>query len=899
MTSPPKMSTIILLSSSPPRAFAHSPTPADSSPLPSPSALLGYGSRASQRFKSAKKSRDGFSGGFSSARSLLSPKIGAENIPMCSGGKDKFKQTNTTSEKGDGRDAVTGTSTIGKAQDSQSQHESVYFKKPQPRRQASSHVSMSLAPATTYTSDLQNNSPRRRMSKNDDEPLINNASSPLLLPKALPRRLDWTPPKPTIEASAATPGTESPSVSFSKDLREKFTLPDCSAAKSGNIIGTSVDFNGAVTKRRRIDLVTTRKSSTEALSAPTESIDVRELPNDTKKRRNRSPAKKGRTITALATSNYGEDYQKGQKIAPMLEYLTATQVNADREPEEAVAKTAKKTSRANPSVRKPRTTRKVLPKSRLESPTSVMKTVNGQEFMFGSASQLARDESPSLVRDTLEALKRPEYLSSSDPISPQRTQPFSIESTSPNASRGTRRFAKRRNLWSAAGRDEDNALLHVDTIDLVDSPAVRLALAGKDVLLAPSVSKLPNTGNIQTALHINETPLANKIGALLDIDEIVTPAGRIPAKAPAPHQARSYHTSRTLEERRNRTASAKGGETAMAPPEKTPVAKKKAVPAKPNYAGFPTHDLQKQISAFGFKVVKKREKMIELLERCWEDKHGTSPAVDEKEVASDPLTHGDFLSKVHDVSARPGPKVPKPRAKRKATAVEAPVGEEPTPKKSRTGTKTPTAKEAKTPRKQAAKKVLSEETVMDVDDLDESKAVSNKLQDDVVESTAKKVSKRKGKAVSPTKKPATPPPTLPLISLSSPGPENRGASLAVQDHARDSATSFAGAMATPEQTPVFPDLYEQIHAAIHFRPQNRPAVSPEDPRNHAVSPTWREKMLMYDPIVLEDLTAWLNTEGFRAIGEDREVGAVDVQKWCEQNGVCCLWKGGWRGRRKG
>ena len=52
---------------------------------------------------------------------------------------------------------------------------------------------------------------------------------------------------------------------------------------------------------------------------------------------------------------------------------------------------------------------------------------------------------------------------------------------------------------------------------------------------------------------------------------------------------------------------------------------------------------------------------------------------------------------------------------------------------------------------------------------------------------------------------------------------------------------------------------------------------------------------MYDPIVLEDLTAWLNTEGLQSIGEDDEVGALDVREWCESQGVCCLWKGGWRG----
>ena len=57
---------------------------------------------------------------------------------------------------------------------------------------------------------------------------------------------------------------------------------------------------------------------------------------------------------------------------------------------------------------------------------------------------------------------------------------------------------------------------------------------------------------------------------------------------------------------------------------------------------------------------------------------------------------------------------------------------------------------------------------------------------------------------------------------------------------------------------------------------------------------------MYDPIVLEDLASWLNTVGLGKIGVDEEVGAMEVRAWCEEKGICCLWKenlkGGGRGR---
>ena len=98
-------------------------------------------------------------------------------------------------------------------------------------------------------------------------------------------------------------------------------------------------------------------------------------------------------------------------------------------------------------------------------------------------------------------------------------------------------------------------------------------------------------------------------------------------------------------------------------------------------------------------------------------------------------------------------------------------------------------------------------------------------------------------------------------------------------------------------------------------------------------------MLMYDPIVLEDLTSWLHCQGVRMdilkeVGSEKtkkprkgkgkgkekapaqalelvdaegqrvdngpQMEKVDlkpsiVQKWCEQNSICCLWKEGLRG----
>ena len=59
--------------------------------------------------------------------------------------------------------------------------------------------------------------------------------------------------------------------------------------------------------------------------------------------------------------------------------------------------------------------------------------------------------------------------------------------------------------------------------------------------------------------------------------------------------------------------------------------------------------------------------------------------------------------------------------------------------------------------------------------------------------------------------------------------------------------------------------------------------------------------------MIEDLTAWLNTEGLAVVNLDADpeassrylqVTKEEVKAWCEAKGVCCLWRGGWRGNKK-
>ncbi|KAK8153211.1 hypothetical protein BC567DRAFT_237814 [Phyllosticta citribraziliensis] len=116
------------------------------------------------------------------------------------------------------------------------------------------------------------------------------------------------------------------------------------------------------------------------------------------------------------------------------------------------------------------------------------------------------------------------------------------------------------------------------------------------------------------------------------------------------------------------------------------------------------------------------------------------------------------------------------------------------------------------------------------------------------------------------------------------------------------------------------------------------AIKASRPPVHPGEPSWHERILLYDPVVVEDLSEWLNGRGIRIQMEvavkvkktkkkknggktadaesDEEATAAQsglevkevplqpwiVQRWCEEHSVCCIWKDndnkrkGWKAR---
>jgi len=120
-------------------------------------------------------------------------------------------------------------------------------------------------------------------------------------------------------------------------------------------------------------------------------------------------------------------------------------------------------------------------------------------------------------------------------------------------------------------------------------------------------------------------------------------------------------------------------------------------------------------------------------------------------------------------------------------------------------------------------------------------------------------------------------------------------------------------------------VYPRITSAIKTCPRST------DPER----PSWHQKILLYDPIVVEDLVDYLNAQGLRvevrklkrkapasakrgrpkkntkpsvaeteipegeSITSEEELQTWMVQKWCEEHSVCCVLRESlWGGSRK-
>ncbi|KAI9830515.1 MAG: hypothetical protein M1819_005473 [Sarea resinae] len=572
------------------------------------------------------------------------------------------------------------------------------------------------------------------------------------------RRRSWTPPKDTFSGASSTSVAAdntwlslgdpqlSPETHGFGDLLSNFgSRRSVETAKMDHSDRTSGAHMS--TKRRRIELV----QSTAAFSKLEESA-----PNTRKK--GTMGRKKAQTITKKATAQYTVQGSPTFVTPPsLLQYFG----DQDKIPQSQLkiqnvdnVGRARKTKNASHQTT-----------SNLLTPESALKVFDGQDLLFGTSSQLATEESPAFIRDLQQAMNASEAM-----LVHESGPSLSAESNSTGTS-GVSSFIGNRSLWSAASRDPTGCLHGVEVIDLADSPVARqsqdphpekteehenIREKGQNlVFLDRELQEIKDDRKINA-----RAPIVKSTANTTDINgssnsRSVPPVVSAPSKSKA-NKLESSISSDDSAVRKDRALEIDSN------------------PEKPNYAGFTAAQLSRELASYGFKPVKNRERMIQLLGQCWEGKQ------------------------------------------------------------------------------RAALQALRQSQQEPEHPIECSTSVQEAIEDSESERTPSPPRYRSAPA-------RTEP--LPLCSL---------ADDEVQDQTRFEAESY---------------LIHQITRAI----------TTESPTHHSDRPSWHEKILLYDPIVLEDLAAWLNTEGLTRVGVDQEVGPAVVRKWCEERGVCCLWKANLKG----
>ncbi|KAI0377495.1 hypothetical protein F5Y04DRAFT_264000 [Hypomontagnella monticulosa] len=597
---------------------------------------------------------------------------------------------------------------------------------------------------------------------------------------ALRRRHNWTPPPSNNHIVI---GSESDNCELhssiergdrSRDVFDSLLEQYGCKDTSSSIASEQLQQADILKKRKLIELVSTRN-------------DAEPISRETSPSKPANTKKKTRTITELATAPYRPIVEPDLDLVgpatkdSLLKYFDSDgAVKALVEHQTAVMSQKKDKAKGSKAPAKPRRKKKAgtVDNPILLSPNSAMKQSLNQDFVFGTSSQLIREESPTTLRDLQIAIQASNQVDS-DPFAESDSQ----------------------GLWHAGARDTDGELMKADRAELVED--------------------LPSFRRFRGQPQQPREEFAD-INDILKSSEPDESAARAPL--PNSHFFQSQDTCSTRPDQ----ASGQG----LIEPQ--PVAAAAAENPKPDFELLSDTQLRGQIASYGFKPVKKRQAMIALLDQCWTSKN---PGI--------PMTQSNPISSSSHVAA--------PVSKQQASVPEPPKRRGRPRKKDSTAEATSTAKTlapkdsgTKKPRSRQKKETPKVAEIAD-SDLDES-----------LSSLSRASSPERDRIFS------SPPPVDLSIS------EEADMSLALSP--------------TDQQA----NLFKHITKAVISAPRS------QDP----LQPSWHEKMLLYDPIVLEDLAAWLNAGALGGTGYDGEVSPFDVKKWCESKSVICLWRQNLNGKER-
>lgn len=476
-----------------------------------------------------------------------------------------------------------------------------------------------------------------------------------------------------------------------------------------------------------------------------------------------------------------------------------------------------------------------LAAEKLLSPMSALSRMDRQDVLFGTSSQLARDDSPTMVREIQRAILESEQ----DADAHQSLASDKVPDIAPWPR--LQRIEGRRALWRASSRDDDGQMLERQSVYLPEPDRTQ------DFLFLPTA---PHEQPDDSFLSISDFAPPPKASIAISSD-LPTPP---PTIAEDCTQREVVRSSPFLD-------------IDNLLPDAPPIAVD-----------------SKDVSTAGHAATSSPFQDIDDFPQDAPPSNQTADSsfldIDAFAPSAQAST-SDFLSRVASMGSpkrrrgRPS-KSPSAIPRRVPASPSAPARQQPP-----TSSKPLAATSPSTPRKSKAR-FHGIEAILDSED------------DEALSPTPPRTRRLEDS------------PSLPLVSQSGATPAKASPEVLVPIYAiAETSLTFEG---------IRPALFPRITSLIRSLP----------PTTDITKPSWHEKILMYDAIVAEDFTAFLNTHDqmrtykratqkqvkawnkeLKRKGEqemktadgdgmvlavEKEVEAWMVQKWCEEMSVCCVVK---------
>jgi hypothetical protein len=655
----------------------------------------------------------------------------------------------------------------------------------------------------------------------------------------------------------------------------------------------------ALTKRRRVEL-----APPVAIHSAIVSPDTAIKPDLAKRAKQKKGRKKAQTITALATAAFQPPDEVQTDDGAMSHFFSPSKSNSRnnaetedypvqkvkkaRKPRKPKEKTDAAASNTKAKKSKPKKAKGKFNEAdytpKLYSPGRATAQLKNQAFLFGTSSQLAMDEPASFIRDMQVAIQQSEQQPGAklqhSPVSSQTPNSQALQSPHgkscirvPTAPHGTCLSIEqaRRELWCVSTRDFEGSVLRLE-----DASAIEPLQYAEQSMPVGRLPMLEDVLALDAEAHGEKQTISEYKGIAVDLCDTSVQEPLEPGSANVNYIGAQRQEHDCVEQPVCELTLENSDDWMLIESSSPfPAAQPVGVSQMPQAAiALPVLGDAKLLSPRRFRPPLSPLNPNTLMAASWaagkDVLHGqirslSSTVADQerKSRSKSPGKRGPERPRKDSTSNSPSANPPKQRGRlSKSKALISEPSQLSKPKKQKIAL--------------SASQPLEETGFIDIEDIYDSDS------------------------------PTTPSPPRRRSTLSPPSVQPLTLSPSIQAKAPTAAAAAAAALKSKDShwAVIRSDLFDRIMAAVKSLP----------PSNNASKPTWYEKILLYDPIVLEDFTAWLNDQGLRvemrkqkakpkkrgrkrkdadAVGEE-EV-EWEVQKFCEEKSICCLWKEGLRG----